>query len=231
MSQEMPDLDLGAMEVLGRLSTDFLTDESREFAETVALVELFKTGFIKDVPHRFVKKNGTVIDTLLSAISERDAEGGIQRSLAVAIDITRQKKAEAELRQNVDALEQRCDIRTAELAKSEKKLLREIEEHSRTERALERSQRKYRELFNRAPIAYLLANQYDGSILNCNDAALRLLGHTRTALSKLKLFDLFKDPLAAETLFGDLRKGEAVCDAEARTDGGDDLTIRHVVNI
>lgn len=203
-------------EVLGRLSTDFLTDTSRKYAEEVALVEFFKNGFIQDVPYQFVKKDGHVIDTLLSAISEKDPEGNLQRSLAVIIDITRQKRAEDELRRSLDALEQRCGIRTAELATSHRKLLREIEEHSRTERALQRSQQKYRELFDRAPIAYLAVNQHDGSILNCNDAALRLLGHTHNSLSQTKLPDLFNDHAAAEALFDRLRSGEKISDIEAK---------------
>ena len=202
-------------EVLGRLSTEFLTDESRKYAEEIALVEFFKTGFIKNVPYRFVKKNGAVIDTLLSATSERDSQGNLVRSLAVIVDITDRKRAEAALRQNLMALEQRCDIRTAELARSQQELLREIEEHSMTERALQRSQRKYHALFHSAPIAYLSLNQYDGSVLDCNDAAVRLFGYDRASLSEMKLPDLFVDPKAVETLFEILRKGELIRDVEA----------------
>lgn len=212
-------------EVLGRLSTDFLTEESRRYAETVALVEFFKTGFIRDVPYRFVKKSGAVIDTLLSAISERDSNGRLLRSMAVITDITKQKQAEAALRQNVEALEQRCDIRTAELAKSQKQLMQEIEEHSMTERALQRSQRKYRALFNGAPIAYLSLNQFDGSILDCNEAALRLLGHTREAFSQMKLTELFSDSVAAEALFDRLRKGEVIQNVEAEIQNSSDRSL------
>jgi PAS domain S-box-containing protein len=202
-------------EVLGRLSTEFLTDKSRQYAEEVALVEFFKTGFIRDVPYQFVKKNGAVIETLLSAISERDRDGHFLRSTAVITDITKQKQAETTLRQNVEALEERCDIRTAELAKSQRRLMQEIEEHSTTERALQRSQRKYHALFNGAPIAYITLNQFDGSILDCNEAALRLLGLTRGALSRMKLTELFRDPETAEVLFESLRKGKAIRDVEA----------------
>jgi PAS domain S-box-containing protein len=202
-------------EVLGRLSTDFLTPESRKYAVETALVEFFKTGFIKDVPYRFLKKNGAVLETLLSAISEKDGNGRHLRSLAVITDITKQKQAEDELRQSLEALEQRCDIRTSELAKSQKKLVREIEEHSRTEWALQRSLEKYRELFDRAPIAYLSVNHYDESILNCNDAALRLLGYPAKDLSQMKLPELFKDAMVTERLFKRLRGGETIRNVEA----------------
>jgi PAS domain S-box-containing protein len=202
-------------EVLGRLSTEFLTDTSRKYAEEVALVEFFRNGFIKDVPYRFVKKNGAAIDTLLSAVSEGDRKGRFQQTMAVITDITKQKQAEAALRQNLEALEQRCDIRTAELAKSQEELIKEIEEHSQTERALQRSQQKYYALFNSAPIAYLSLNQYDGSILDFNDAALRLLGYGRQSLSQMKLSELFSDQSSTETLFESLRKGDLIRDIEA----------------
>jgi PAS domain S-box-containing protein len=197
------------------LSTEFLTDTSRKYAEEVALVEFFRNGFIKDVPYRFVKKNGAVIDTLLSAVSERDRKGRFQQTLAVITDITKQKRAETALRQNLRASEQRCDIRTAELAKSQEELIKEIEEHSQTERALQRSQQKYYALFNSAPIAYLSLNQYDGSILDFNDAALRLLGYGRQSLSQMKLSELFGDQASTETLFESLRKGNLIRDIEA----------------
>jgi PAS domain S-box-containing protein len=210
-------------EVIGRLSTDFLTEDSRRYAEEVALAEFYKTGMIKNVPYRFVKKSGEVIETLLSAISEQDADGRMTRSLAVVTDITKQKQAEAELRQSLEALEQRCDIRTSELDKSQKELMREIEEHSRTERALQRSEQKYRQLFDGAPIAYLSLNITDGAVLNCNDAALRLLGCGLDALMEMKLSQVFTDPLQAEALQDRLRDGQRIenIEAEIRSSDGD----------
>lgn len=83
-------------EVLGRKSVEFLTPESREYAKKYILPEYFVTGVSKDVPYQFVKKSGEVVDVLLSAICERDAEGKVLRSLAVLIDVTRRKRAEAE---------------------------------------------------------------------------------------------------------------------------------------
>jgi PAS domain S-box-containing protein len=83
-------------EVIGRRSVEFLTAQSREYARKVVLPEFFVTGVLKDVPYQFVKKSGEVVDVLLSAICERDAAGKVLRSLAVLIDVTRRKRAEAE---------------------------------------------------------------------------------------------------------------------------------------
>ncbi|BCR06325.1 hypothetical protein DESUT3_33940 [Desulfuromonas versatilis] len=84
-------------EVLGRKSTEFLTEESRHLAGQ-RLSEFFRTGLTKNVPCSFVKKSGEVIDVLLSAIAERDSQGRIRRSLAVMVEITQRIRAERALR-------------------------------------------------------------------------------------------------------------------------------------
>ena len=81
-------------EVLGRASVEFLTPASRHYAETVVLPGYFRTGLCTDVPYQFIKKNGEIMDVLLSAIAERDADGTIIRSLAVVTDVTERKRAE-----------------------------------------------------------------------------------------------------------------------------------------
>lgn len=84
-------------EVLGKKTIDFLTEESRKYAFEVVLPEFNRLGWCKDIQYQFVKKSGEVIDTLLSATSERDKNGEVLRSMAVIIDITQRKKAQAEL--------------------------------------------------------------------------------------------------------------------------------------
>ena len=85
-------------EVIGRKSTEFLTEASRKFAQEVVLPDFFKKGYCKDIPYQFVKKNGEIIDVLLSAISEKDESGNVVHSYAALIDITERKKAENALR-------------------------------------------------------------------------------------------------------------------------------------
>jgi PAS domain S-box-containing protein len=86
-------------EVLGRKSVEFMTAESRQYAETVVLPEYFRTGVCKDISYQFVKKTGEVRDVLLSAIAERDGNGEIIRSLAVLTDITERRQTEERLLQ------------------------------------------------------------------------------------------------------------------------------------
>ena len=85
-------------DVIGQKLTRFFTPDSKSYAETVVFPEFFKTGFCKDISYRFIKKNGDVIDVLLSAIGDRDDEGNITRSLAVSIDVTERIRAEEDLK-------------------------------------------------------------------------------------------------------------------------------------
>ena len=84
-------------EVIGRPSTDFLTEESSCYAVETALPEFMRTGVCHNVPYRFVKKNGEILDILLSATAERDTCGRIERSYAVLVNVTPQKEAEQRL--------------------------------------------------------------------------------------------------------------------------------------
>lgn len=80
-------------EVLFRTSTDFHTEASRRYAEEVVFPEFFRTGMCQDVPYQLVKKNGEIMDVLLSATAERNDKGEIVRSLAVMIDVTERERA------------------------------------------------------------------------------------------------------------------------------------------
>jgi len=84
-------------EVIGRLSGDFLTAASREFASREVLPAFFRTGRCDDVPYQMVAKDGEVVDVLLSAILERGAPGQPARSLAVTKDVTLRRRAERAL--------------------------------------------------------------------------------------------------------------------------------------
>ncbi len=87
-------------EVLGRKVYEFYSEESRRYAKEETLPEFFRTGFAKELPFQVVKKNGEVMDVLLTAMAVRDDQGNFVRSLAVMIDITERKRAEEALRES-----------------------------------------------------------------------------------------------------------------------------------
>ncbi|MDX1776864.1 MAG: PAS domain S-box protein, partial [Desulfobulbales bacterium] len=116
------ELGYGEDEVIGRQLTDFFTNESKEYAEKVVFPEFFKTGSCTDIPYQIIKKNGEVIDILLSAIGERDEDGEIFRTLAVSIDVTERNRAVEALRLAKEELatyskdlERQVSIRTREI--------------------------------------------------------------------------------------------------------------------
>ncbi|MCI0714242.1 MAG: PAS domain S-box protein [Chloroflexi bacterium] len=84
-------------EVIGRKSVEFLTPESRQYAEEMVLPEYFRTGVCTNISYQFVKKSGEIMDVLLSAIAERDTEGNFVRSLAVLMDVTERRHTEQAL--------------------------------------------------------------------------------------------------------------------------------------
>ncbi len=96
-------------EVIGRRVIELLTPTASEHAEKNVLPELFRTGSIREVPCQFVKKNGDTMDVLVSAVSERNDAGEIERVLAVVVDVSDRRRAEAALVRhsaNLEALHQ-----------------------------------------------------------------------------------------------------------------------------
>ncbi len=107
-------------EVIGRKVTDFMTSESKQYAESTIIPSFMKTGFCKDIAYKFVRKDGALIDVLLSAIAERDNQGNILRSLAVLLDITELKQVENKLK-----------LATEELSNYSKNLEGQVQERTR----------------------------------------------------------------------------------------------------
>ncbi|MBU0516390.1 MAG: PAS domain S-box protein, partial [Proteobacteria bacterium] len=107
----------------------------------------------------------------------RDDAGLVSQILGVALDITKQKLAEEELR---------------------------------------RSEDRYRDLYETAPIAYFSMSAVDGSILRCNPAVLKILGYDKDTLMKMRVLDLYADTsegiAKAKEVFSRFRKGESIRD-------------------
>ncbi|HEY0820897.1 MAG TPA: PAS domain S-box protein, partial [Rhizobacter sp.] len=91
-------------EVLGRQSSDFLTPESQRRAREVVLPAFFRTGRCTDVEYQFVRKDGRIVDMLLSATLERHPDGRPWRSLAVLQDVTERQRLAAQLQRTLSDL-------------------------------------------------------------------------------------------------------------------------------
>lgn len=70
-------------DVLGRLSSDFLTEESRRRAIEEALPRFWKEGFIREYPYQMVTSDGTVLDVRFSTVCARDDAGRPTNSICI----------------------------------------------------------------------------------------------------------------------------------------------------
>ena len=84
-------------EVIGKPSTNFLTQTSRDYAQRVVLPEFFRTGRCENVEYQMLRGDGKLMDVLVSATLERDAQGEAVRTLSVIEDVTGMRAAEAAL--------------------------------------------------------------------------------------------------------------------------------------
>ena len=87
-------------EMIGRASTDFLTEDSRIKAKQKILPEFFRTGALHNVEYDFVRKDGELLTVLMSAIAQYDNDGAFERSLAVMFDNTETRKIREQVRHN-----------------------------------------------------------------------------------------------------------------------------------
>jgi PAS domain S-box-containing protein len=85
-------------EVVGRPITDFYSPAERRRLSSGRVRELIGGGEFSNESRRLVTRDGCVLDLLMSAISERDADGSVRRMLVASKDLTERNRAERELR-------------------------------------------------------------------------------------------------------------------------------------
>ncbi len=116
-------------DVIGKQLISFFTPESQKYAVDVIFPIFFSTGFCKDIPYSYVKKNGEKMDIMLSCYGVRDENSDIIRSLAVSVDVTEKNRTQKDLQiakeklsQYSHDLEQQVKKRTAQLEKAQDNL-------------------------------------------------------------------------------------------------------------
>ncbi len=101
--------------------------------------------------------------------------------LGFNIDITERKRAEEALQKAHDELEQRVKERTAELAKANEELKREVDERRRAEEALKQSERRFRNYFEQGLIG-MAVTSVDKRWLEVNDRLCEIMGYSKEEL-------------------------------------------------
>ena len=86
-------------DVIGQPLRSFVAKDSQQtFEQTFSTLSKCKTH--RNISCQFIKKDGTLMDVLLSKISECDETATNCRSLGVLVDVTERKKAEEKLRRS-----------------------------------------------------------------------------------------------------------------------------------
>ena len=92
-------------ELVGGSVFGILTPASRDKAINVGMPNFLRSGRTAGIEYEVVRKDGTVIDALVSQILERDEAGNPLRSMSVFENITPRKRAEAALLDERERLE------------------------------------------------------------------------------------------------------------------------------
>jgi PAS domain S-box-containing protein len=85
-------------EVIGRLVTDFMTEDTRATLAQRRLEGVIAQGELKNEPRAFVTKSGEVVEVLVSSAAERNEDGELLGLLVASKDVTERNEAERRLR-------------------------------------------------------------------------------------------------------------------------------------
>ena len=130
-----------------------------------------------EMEYRIVTASGE-IRWLRSVVSQiKGPEGEPDRLVGLADDITERKLAEIELKRSEAQLAQNVELRTAELSRTVENLEREIEQRKQAEAALERTNVRFRRLFE-ANLIGVIFSDIHGGINDANDAFLEMTGYS-----------------------------------------------------
>jgi PAS domain S-box-containing protein len=129
-----------------------------------------KNGFVDNQEVLFKRKDGTTFPVLLSASSIYDTKGRVIGSNTSIKDISEINEARMKIKE------------------SEQRLREQYEQLQKINKLHETSERKYRNLYQKSPVL-LRTIDFDGRIMDCNDAYVKALGYTKEEATLMSLYD------------------------------------------
>ncbi len=96
-------------QLIGSDFSDYFTEPEKARA---GYMKVFTDGFVRDYPLAIRHETGKITDVLYNASIYRNEQGGIQGVFAAARDITERNKAEAQIREQAELLDQAHDAIT-----------------------------------------------------------------------------------------------------------------------
>jgi PAS domain S-box-containing protein len=144
-----------------------------------AYIEAIKMKREYILEYRVIHKETGVIRYLRDhGIPTKDENGKVIRIDGIVTDITERKQLEDNLKLARQRLEEKVEMRTAELKAANEKLRKKINEHMQTEEALKKSEAKYHNLIEHANDAIISVNAA-GVIMGFNKRAEEMFGYSR----------------------------------------------------
>jgi len=185
-------------EGMSRTIDEGLTPASREAAKRTFDRELAREKEGRGRPFgslaaelEFNRKDGSTVWVEAEVTFLRDPASGMPVGLlGVSRDISRRRRAEEELRQYKEYLEEEVSKRTAELMRSNQQLRMEVEERKRTEEALRESEKRYRLLAENVSDV-IFTTDLDLRPLYLSPSIARLRGYTAEEVRQQSAEEIF----------------------------------------
>jgi len=170
--------------LIGTDFSDYFTEPEKARA---GYKKAFAEGSVRDYPLAIRHITGRATDVLYNATVYKNEFGEIQGIFAAARDVTELKKAEKDLREAHSTLEERVQIRTAEL-KAEVTARKKIAE------TLRDSQSRLSAILDSIADGFYVLDK-EWRFVHVNESTLSHMGKTRAEVLGRTLFDVFPDTL------------------------------------
>ncbi len=150
----------------------------------LALVE--KDGYVKEYPVQLKKKDGTIIDTLITAVPVRNPDGSLRAFIGTIRDVTEVKRIAEDAKRSHEELAASFEQITA----TEEELRQTLDQLTLQERELRESEESYRTVFENTGAATVVLEE--NSIISLANAEfIKLSGISRDAIEGKKSWTEF----------------------------------------
>ncbi len=147
----------------------------------VVVKGILKNGYLNDYELTFKNREGRIFYCSINSLIKKSDDGNSTKIIGSIRNVTGRKLIEKELQKHYDHLETQVQIRTADLERTNQKLIQEIEQRTEIESALRESEEKYRNIIDSMEEAYFELD-LAGNFTFFNDALCKLLAYSRDEL-------------------------------------------------
>ena len=179
---------LGEFEQNPKAWMDYILPEDRPTVEKAFTKSNLVRGNF-NVEYRIQRPDGSIRWIKDKGFPVKNDLGETHRIAGIAADITRQKLAELALKNSRAELEHRVEERTADLLEVNENLKSEISERLRFVQALEKSEERFRRLFEEGAIGMCVVGP-DYYLDNVNQAYCEMVGYTQEELKSMTFMDI-----------------------------------------